>query len=287
MKKTWTILLVLGLSACSSAPSKRPRSGSQPEPPASSSRYTLEQDIPPAPEEIPPDIDKTPDPIPVVEPPSRSGNPKTYEVFGKTYTVMRSVKPSYTERGKASYYGKKFHGHKTASGQRYDMFAMTAAHKTLPLPTYVRVTRTDNGKSCIVKVNDRGPFHPGRIIDLSYAAAARIDMIRAGEVPVEITVITPDEAAKPNAPPPAAVPVEPPPFKRGYWLIGRYTDAIDATAVRESLRPDLGDAVDLRLSAENESELLLLAGPYDDSAAAQAARARLEARGLSSQWVTE
>lgn len=283
MRTAWTLLLVLGLSACAGTPSKSSRSGSKPEPPASSSRYTIEQDLPPAPEEIPPGIEKTPDAVPVVEPLSRSGNPKNYKVFGKTYSVMPSVEPTFTERGKASYYGKKFHGHKTASGERYNMFAMTAAHKSLPLPSYVRVTRTDNGKSCIVKVNDRGPFHPGRIIDLSYAAAARIDMIRAGEVPVEITVVTPDEATRPAEP----APVVPPPFKRGYWLIGRYTDAIDATAVRESLRGDMGDTVDIRLSAENESELLLLAGPYEDPAAAEAARTRLSARGLSAEWVTE
>jgi len=131
-----------------------------------------------------------PDATPTEEPPSRSGNPPSYEVFGKRYWVMRAS-AGYRERGLASWYGPKFHGKRTSSGVPYDMHAATAAHKTLPIPTYVRVTRLDNGRSMIVKVNDRGPFVAGRIIDLSYAAAARLDLIGPGTAMVEVEALPP------------------------------------------------------------------------------------------------
>lgn len=163
-----------------------------------------------------------PDAIPRDEPPSRYGNGPVYEVFGKRYNVMPSS-AGYSERGVASWYGRKFHGRLTSSREQYDMYEMTAAHKTLPLPTYVRVTNLRNSKSIVVRVNDRGPFVHNRIIDLSYAAAARLDMIRDGTSLVEVTAITFDETPvdRPprNTPPPlqsealpepaAAAPVEP------------------------------------------------------------------------------
>ena len=124
------------------------------------------------------------------EPRSARGNPHSYVVFGKRYYVMDSAR-GYAERGIASWYGPKFHGEMTSSGERYDMYAMTAAHKTLPLPAYVRVTHLGNGKSVVVRVNDRGPFVDGRIIDLSYAAATRLDMVGPGTAPVEVMVVGP------------------------------------------------------------------------------------------------
>jgi len=120
---------------------------------------------------------------------SSRGNPAFYEVFGQRYYVMDSSY-GFKERGVASWYGKKFHGRQTSSGVIYDMHAMTAAHKTLPLPTKVRVRNLKNGRSIIVTVNDRGPFVDNRIIDLSYAAATQLDMIRAGTALVEIRVVT-------------------------------------------------------------------------------------------------
>lgn len=120
---------------------------------------------------------------------SSSGNPPFYEVFGQRYYVMDSSH-GFTERGVASWYGKKFHGRPTSSGAIYDMHAMTAAHKTLPLPTRARVRNLKNGRSVIVLINDRGPFVDNRIIDLSYAAATRLDMIREGTALVEIEVLT-------------------------------------------------------------------------------------------------
>jgi len=129
------------------------------------------------------------DAVPRPEPRGRYGNGPVYEVFGQRYTVMDHAS-GYKERGIASWYGKKFHGRLTASREPYDMHAMTAAHKTLPLPTYVRVRNLRNNKSVIVRVNDRGPFVDNRIIDLSYSAALKLDMVRDGTSVVEVTAIS-------------------------------------------------------------------------------------------------
>jgi rare lipoprotein A len=142
----------------------------------------------------------TPGAVPKVEPKSRYGNMKSYEVFGRRYVTKTSSR-GHVERGKASWYGKKFHGRKTSSGERYDMYQMTAAHKTLPLPTYALVTNLENGRSTVVKVNDRGPFVGNRIIDLSYAAAKRLDMVHAGTASVEVRSIDPrDHGGKVKVP---------------------------------------------------------------------------------------
>lgn len=130
----------------------------------------------------------TPDAVPANEPLSRYGNPDSYTVMGKTYQVMDDS-TNFAQKGIASWYGTKFHGRKTSSGEPYNMYAMTAAHKTLPLPTYVEVTHRDTGKKIIVKVNDRGPFHEGRIIDLSYAAARKLGISATGTGPVSIRAI--------------------------------------------------------------------------------------------------
>jgi rare lipoprotein A len=150
------------------------------------------------PPEIPPPVVETPPPpqppgavpdaSPKYEPRSRYGNPPFYEVFGKRYYVLSSG-VGYVERGVASWYGPGFHKVRTSIGETYDMYAMTAAHKTLPLPAYVRVTNLQNGRSVVVRVNDRGPFVANRIIDLSYTAAAKLDMLRNGTAMVEIRTI--------------------------------------------------------------------------------------------------
>jgi rare lipoprotein A len=136
------------------------------------------------PQELPPD------PVPRVEPRSRYGNPSSYIVFGKRYYTFPSSH-GFSERGIASWYGKKFHGRKTSSGEVYDMYAMTAAHTQLPLPTYVQVTNLKNSRQVIVRVNDRGPFHNNRVIDLSYSAAARLGIIKEGTGLVEIRALDP------------------------------------------------------------------------------------------------
>ncbi len=131
-----------------------------------------------------------PDAVPRVEPRSRGGNPKSYKVFGKRYTVMNSSQ-GYVERGIASWYGTAFHGKKTSNGETYSMYQMTAAHKSLPIPTYVQVKNLKTGKSIVVRVNDRGPFHQNRIIDLSYVAAKKLGIASTGTGLVEVRSINP------------------------------------------------------------------------------------------------
>src|SRR6056297_2496992 len=145
----------------------------------------------------PPDVSDIPDAVPQAEPRSRRGNPPVYEVMGRRYYVMNDAR-GYRERGVASWYGTKFHGRLTSSGEPYDMYAMTAAHKTLPLPSYVRVTHRGNGRSVVVRVNDRGPFIGDRVIDLSYAAAVRLGMHNEGTAPVDVEIITPRQALAPR-----------------------------------------------------------------------------------------
>jgi len=151
--------------------------------------------VPPESLTPPPIPDSVPDAIPRIERRARSGNPPFYDVFGKRYYVLSSS-VGYWERGVASWYGPGFHKVRTSTGEPYDMYAMTAAHKTLPLPAYVRVTNLLNGRSVVVRVNDRGPFVGNRIIDLSYTAAAKLDMLRNGTAMVDVRTIDP------SAPPP-------------------------------------------------------------------------------------
>ena len=136
-----------------------------------------------------PDVDAIPEPVVVHEPRSRAGN-RSYSVLGKRYEVMDSAE-DFVEEGYASYYGNKFHGRRTSSQEVYDMYAFTAAHKTLPLPSFARVTNLANGKSVVVRVNDRGPFHSGRIIDLSYAAAVKLGYREQGTARVRVEALRP------------------------------------------------------------------------------------------------
>jgi rare lipoprotein A len=166
------LVLALFLAACGTAPKKAE---------APSGKYYLD-DGPP--ESVPEGLAQVPDAVPRDEPFHRFAN-RPYTVFGQTY-VPAVNKDAVKQRGLASWYGKKFHGQKTSSGEVYDMFAMTAAHKTFPIPSYARVTNVKNGLAVVVRINDRGPFHPGRVIDLSYAAAAKIGIVAAGSAMVEV-----------------------------------------------------------------------------------------------------
>lgn len=168
-------LLTLSLGACSSTTS------------SSNYRYHLRQDKAPC---FRINTNRIPNAVPKAEPLSKRGNPKSYVVFGRRYYVMKSAR-GYHARGIASWYGMKFHDFQTSNGEIYNVAGMTAAHKTLPLPTFLQVTNLRNGKKVIVKVNDRGPFVSNRLIDLSYAAAKKLDMTRAGTAPVSIVAITP------------------------------------------------------------------------------------------------
>lgn len=170
-------LPLVGLTACSTL-SESDR--------YQASRYHQSDDS--APEETL-NLEHIPDAVPKYEPKSAGGNKPLYTVRGKSYRVLANAE-GFSEIGEASWYGKKFHGHKTSNGEIYDMYSMSAAHKNLPLPSYVKVTHLGNHKQVIVRVNDRGPFHAGRIIDLSYAAAYKLDMLKTGTSRVKIEAIT-------------------------------------------------------------------------------------------------
>jgi rare lipoprotein A len=187
MKPLLTFFIVLVLSACAAAPIP----GEQPEvqPPRSGGYY---QDDGPG-ETPPANLDQIADAQPKAESLHRYAN-RPYQVFGREYVPLASVQP-YRQRGMASWYGKKFHGQRTASGETYDMYAMSAAHTTLPIPSYARVTRVATGRSVVVRINDRGPFHQGRVIDLSYAAALKLGFAHLGSAEVEVESIEPRQAA--------------------------------------------------------------------------------------------
>jgi rare lipoprotein A len=180
-----------------------------------------------------PDVASIPDPVPRYEPRSRSGNPPFYEVFGKRYAVLASAE-GYVERGVASWYGPGFHAARTSSGEPYDMYGMTAAHKTLPLPCYARVTNLANRRSIIVRINDRGPFVGNRIIDLSYTAAAKLDMLREGTAFVEVRTLTPEQPALERAAP-AQSPVAAS-SSRLFVQVGAFSEESNARRLSERLR---------------------------------------------------
>ena len=144
------------------------------------------------------DFSSIPDAVPRVEPRSSHGNPRSYVVNGKQYFTLASAR-GFTQRGIASWYGPKFHGRRTSSGETYDMYKMTAAHKTLPLPTYLSVRNLSTGREIVVRVNDRGPFHGDRILDLSYAAASKLGIARQGTGLVEVKALVPGTGAPPAA----------------------------------------------------------------------------------------
>jgi rare lipoprotein A len=143
-----------------------------------------------APLMVPPGLAQLPDPEVVEVEPSRYGNPQSYTVAGRTYQVMASAS-GYVEEGIASWYGTKFHGRRTSSGEPFDMFALTAAHRSLPIPAFARITNLDNGLTTVVRINDRGPFHADRIIDLSYAAAVKLGFASSGTGRVRVQVLEP------------------------------------------------------------------------------------------------
>lgn len=174
------VLLSVLFTGCSSPPS----------------RYALKHDTGP---DRYVDHQSVPDAIPRSEPKSRGGN-KNYRIRGKNYRVLNSSR-GYKKRGIASWYGKKFHGHRTSNGEIYDMYQMTAAHTTLPLPTYVRVTHLKNGQSVVLRVNDRGPFHRNRLIDLSYVAAKKLGITATGTGVVEVEAINPEHYSARQTPP--------------------------------------------------------------------------------------
>jgi rare lipoprotein A len=223
-------------SACGTAPKKAEQK--------TSPKY-YSDDGPP--ESIPENLAQIPDAVPRDEPFHRYAN-RPYTVFGLTYVPVVDKQPT-RERGIASWYGKKFQGKPTSSGEPYDMFAMTAAHKTLPIPSFARVTNVKTGQSVVVRINDRGPFHSDRVIDLSYAAAARIGIASAGSglVEVERIVVSQGEpvvaAAPPPPPPPTMAAVATPIVAQeasALWLqLGAFSSAETAESFRAKISRDL------------------------------------------------
>ncbi|MGE5624228.1 MAG: septal ring lytic transglycosylase RlpA family protein [Bacillota bacterium] len=201
----------------------------------------------------PVDVSNVPDAVPGDDTPSRYGNASPYTVLGKTYTLVPACK-GYHDRGIASWYGTQFHGGKTSDGETYDMYAMSAANKVVPIPCYARVTNLRNGKSVIVKINDRGPFVENRLIDLSYAAASKLDMLGTGTALVDVAAVGPGDLGPAPAtvapapavnvtalPPPASVaPASTAPLPAGgapliYLQVGAFAERGNAEAALKKL----------------------------------------------------
>lgn len=274
---------VVLLAGCGLQPVRGPSSGTSSGTPTSNIPVvptpTAEPDSAPLPGHIPPNVAATPDAVPRKEPRSASGNPPEYIALGKTYHVLQTAK-GYDKVGRASWYGRKFQGKPTASGEPYDMFKMTAAHPTLPIPSYVRVTNLENHRSCIVRVNDRGPFHSRRIIDLSYAAAAKLHMLKHGSAKVRVQAVLPG-AQTPTAHKEAALP------EGRYLQAGVFRDPIDAVSMSERI-----DALGLRpvhlasdVSAGTDVHRVLL-GPFDSDSKLRSARHRLSSADIATLIVS-
>jgi len=267
MKKIF--FLAVFLAGCSSAP-QQPQSSvpqARPQPPAKGGYY---KDDGPG-DKVPPNLASIPDAVPRSEPPHRYAN-RPYQVFGKNYVPIAASQP-YREQGAASWYGKKFHGQKTSSGEVYDMYQMSAAHKTLPIPSYARVTNLANGRSVVVRINDRGPFHSDRIIDLSYAAANKLGYIAAGSARVEVESVTPGQTVAAPAQEPKNA-VEP---GNTYIQVGAFSSRENAEDLRGRIARQLSwltDAVQV-LSIGNLWRLHV--GPYKSNDDARTTAQRIEA----------
>jgi rare lipoprotein A len=272
-------------------------------PPAKSGRGGYYKDDGPG-ENPPPNLHEVPDAVVKYEPYSKWAN-RPYSVFGRTYTPILDDEP-FVQRGIATWYGAKFHGQKTSSGELYDMYKMTAAHPTLPIPSYARVTSVDSGNSVVVRINDRGPFHAGRVIDVSYTAALKLGLLEKGSQEVEVERLFADDPARiatirraatsqaqsVKAPPEivalmledrvesdsAAVAQQPQqPATGGYYLqLGAYGRASQAEALGEKL--ERADAQVGTLEVVKRGSLhRLYGGPFETRAQAQAAARSLPA----------
>jgi rare lipoprotein A len=226
----------------------------------------------------PPNLAALPDAIPRDEP-LRKANMRPYVALGKAYTPMTSLEP-YKERGIATWYGRRYHGQKTASGEIYDMYTMTAAHTTLPLPSYVRVTNINNGKSVVVRVNDRGPFHSDRLIDLSYTAAYKLGLLGGGSALVEVESILPGREPPPQvaaAPPAVAdVPATVVDNTSGIYLqLGAFSVYDNADNFLTRMRAELSAVADTLGISAKDGLFRVHAGPYADQTLAQQAAAKI------------
>jgi rare lipoprotein A len=270
------LALAVALAACGSAPSKR--------------GGFYQDDGPP--EKPPSDLSQTPDALPRVEPFHRYAN-RPYTALGRSYTPMTDDRP-YRARGLASWYGRQFHGSRTSSGEIYDMFAASAAHPTMPIPSYARVTSMRSGASVIVRVNDRGPFKADRVIDLSYAAAVKLGITATGTGEVDVVRLTFDDiralrgetppAPAASAPVAVAPPLIPAQAETGRWSVqlGAFQTQANADALRERVAVLLqqagGDDVASRAPrVEHDGSIFrVLVGAVADRGSAQQLAAQLE-----------
>ena len=240
--RSGALALLLFLSACVSVDKPEPRDGGP---------------------ERPVDVSGVKDAVPRQEPRTRAGNASPYTVFGKEYHVLRSSR-GFRQTGVASWYGTKFHGRTTANGEIYDMFAMTAAHKSLPIPSYVKVTNLDNGRSVVVRVNDRGPFHGDRIIDLTYAAAAKLDFVDRGIATVEVVALEPGQSAAQAAAIEADTAVKEP-----FLQAGAFGSKSAALALRQRLSQLTTLPVTVKKGRGGDLLYRVHIGPVDDSQIAE------------------
>jgi len=224
-------------------------------------------------------VDRTTNVIPKVEPKSKYGNPPSYVVFGQRYSVLDSA-DGYLEQGVASWYGPNFHGRRTSSGETYDQYAMTAAHKSLPLPTYAEVTNLSNGKSLIVRINDRGPFHDNRIIDLSYSAATRLGIVARGTGLVEVRAIDPIKYAKRASAPEVKDEVVVERALDIYVQIGAFRSHENAERLKQQFAEfNLGDVSVNQFSHQEEPIYKVWIGPLDTVEQADDSVAKLNEKG--------
>ena len=276
--QTIVTLFVIALVGCSSTPTyDRETAGG---------RYKVRKDFAP---DNPPDVSNVADAVPVDIPYSRGGNRSTYEVWGKSYNVLPSH-IGYKAEGIASWYGLKFHGHKTSNGEIYDIYKMSAAHKSLPIPSFAKVTNLDNGKSVVVRVNDRGPFHENRLIDLSYSAASRLNILKQGTGRVRVEAIdarnlavkvkrediTPKIQAKDSEQPD-------PPVIGAYLQVGSFSKESSALSVQSRLSAIDGVRVVIKKVRHDDSEFhRVLVGPLTDTLSIDSMMQNLESMGYSS-----
>lgn len=277
---SWILALLsaLALGGCASSPDT-----------GQSSRYSISQDRAPTGDF---DASGLTDARPVYEEPRRAGNKSPYTVWGKRYRVLDSNE-GYVARGTASWYGEKFHGHKTSNGEVFDMYAMSAAHKSLRLPGYARITNLDNGRSVIVRVNDRGPFHSDRLIDLSYAAAKKLGYQARGTARVEVAAVTvrPDGAmfvaGEPFVPGTAESIPENRVAARGgdqalFVQLGSFSSRDPAQQLLDRARSVLENPMRVRAIETDAGRFhRVQVGPFDDEDSARRTQELLDARGFS------
>jgi rare lipoprotein A len=262
-----TLVISLILSGCSSSP-------------ISTSGDGISRHLPP-----PQDIASIPDASPREEPRSPYGNPESYVVFGERYRPLKESR-GYSEKGIASWYGSKFHGHRTSSGEAYDMYAMTAAHNTLPLPSYARVTNLKNDRSVIVKINDRGPFHDNRLIDLSYTAAWKLGIIGEGTGLVEVTAIDPSPSPAPEIPDAPVQPKQHHGLPALFLQVGAFGNAQNADRLKQRIEEQLQVSVLIEESPSGASPVYRVqVGPIASVELADHLSLRLDELGIHNPHV--